>query len=106
MNALEVGGLIILYFITSQGIAGFIEDQTTPDFDLGSGCTTADNSTTCQSISEGNFIDAVFDVTTSGFTDAPDWFNGIWVGIHAFLLTIAVILIVSYFVGLFFGGSS
>lgn len=108
MNALTIGGLIILYLVASQAIAGFIENETSPTFLVGD-CEeleVQDNQTECQSIDGPSFIETVQDVSVSGFNDAPQWFNLIWVSIHAFLLTLAVGLILAFFVGLAFGGSA
>ncbi len=105
MNALTTGGLIILYFLLSQSVAAFIVSETTPDFASTTGCSVSDNVTTCRDVSEASFLETVLEVSTGGIDEAPDWFNGFWVGIHAFLLALAIILIVSFFIGLFFGGA-
>lgn len=105
MNALTVGSLIILYLLMATALAAYIQNQTVPDFAMSSGCTTSDNTTTCRDVSETSFFNDVVDVSVSGIDGAPDYFNGFWVGIHAFLLLLAIMLIVSFFIGLFFGGA-
>lgn len=108
MNAITLGGFIILYLVVSQAVAAFIVTETNPTILVGD-CEEVDlqgdNQTTCQSIDGPTFIETVQDVSVSGFDGAPTWFNNLWVGIHGILLSIAVILIVSFFIGLFFGGS-
>lgn len=107
MNAFTTGALIILYLVLSQGIAGFIVSQTEPDFEVGE-ChvNLVNNETVCESVAGPTFIEAVQDVAVSGINGAPSWFNAFWVLFHAFLLVMALILIVAYFVGLIFGGAS
>lgn len=106
MNALTTGALIILYLLISQSIAAYVESQTDPDFNFDDGCGVTDNSTTCQDVSEDTFLDAVLSVTVNGFNGAWEWFNLLWVAVNVFLLSLAIILIVSYFIGLVFGGAS
>lgn len=106
MNALTTGGIIILYLLVSQSAVAYVIDQTTPDFGLeGSGCSIQDNATVCRDISEATFVEKVLSVSVEGIPGAPEDFNAFWVSIHVFLLVLAVILIVSFFIGLFFGGA-
>lgn len=105
MNAFTTGVLLLLYFLLSQSVTAYIISETTPDFATDSGCTTEYNTTVCRDANEASFVEKVLEVSVSGIPGAGDVFNGFWVGIHAILLSLAIGLIVSFFVGLFFGGS-
>ena len=108
MNALTTGALIILYVILSQSIAAYIISQSEPDSGV-DGCETitlhANNTTTCSG-SGPSFISYVLDVSVSGIPGAPSYVNAFWVLFHAFLLALALTLIVAFFIGLFFGGAA
>jgi hypothetical protein len=107
MNALTVGSLILLWILVVTAIAAYIESQSSPAFTTGiSGCEDSDNATVCNDIKQSQFIQAISDTAFSGISGAPNWFNDLYVSIGIFLLILAIMLIVSYFVGLIFGGSA
>ena len=106
MNALTTGGLIILYLLLVNSIAAVIVSGTNPDFVVAEGCESTHNTTECREISEASFVESVLGVSVQGITENQDIVNGLWVGVNVFLLTLAIILIVSYFIGLVFGGAS
>lgn len=109
MNAFTTGALIILYLLLSNAMAAYIESQTVPDENTGE-CDninlSGQNTTECQASSGPTFTERVLSVSVTGVNGAPDWFNGFWLVLNVFLLSVAVILIIAYFVGLFFGGAS
>ncbi len=51
-----------------------------------------------------SFLDTFFDVSVTGISDAPAWFNGFYVLIMAGVLVSGLALIVSGIIGLVFGG--
>lgn len=106
MNALTIGALIFLYLLVSNATTAFIVAETTPSFATNDDCTTDQNATVCRGVSETSFVEAILDVSVGEIDGAPDWFNGLWLGVNIFLLTMAIILIVGWFVGVFFGGAS
>ena len=106
MNALTTGGLIILYLLLVNAFAAYIQEETVPSFAEQVCSNGGENTTVCRDSSETSFVSTVLDVSVSGIDGAPVWFNGFWVGINAFLLVLAIILIVSFFIGLFFGGAA
>lgn len=107
MNALTTGALIFLSIILSESIAAFVQFQTAPDFTVGE-ChiNVTNNETVCETESGPTFVDSLLDVTVSGLNGAPDWVNGLWIGIHGFALVLAAALVVGWIVGLIFGGAS
>lgn len=105
MNALGIGGLIILYLLLANAVAAYVETQAAPA-NVVPGCEQGQNFTACNDVGTADFVDAVLDVSVTGINGAPDDFNGFWLFINLFLLILATLLIVSYFVGLPFGGSA
>jgi hypothetical protein len=108
VNALTLGGILLLYLLLVQSITAFIVTETTPAFELGD-CENIvlnnNNTTVCSNPDGPSFVESVIEVSVSGIEGAPEWFNGFWLGIHAFILALGVGLIIAFFVGLFFGGA-
>lgn len=105
MNALTTGILILLYLVVTNGIAVFIETDVSPGTFV-TGCNVNDNITTCEEFQKTTLLQQIFNVTAGNLTGAPDWVQGFWLLINVTLLTLAVGLIVSFFIGLIFGGAN
>lgn len=97
--------LILLYLVLSNGIAVFIETETAPDVFV-EGCNVGDNITSCEEFQETTLLESIFAVSVGNLSGAPVWMQDFWLLINVTLLTLAVALIVSFFIGVLFGGAS
>lgn len=105
MNSLTTGILLLLYLVLSNGIAVFIEQETSPP-EFITGCNVNDNLTTCDEFHKTSLLEDIFEVSVGNLSQAPDWVQDFWLLINVTLLTLAIALIVSFFIGLVFGGAS
>lgn len=106
MSAFLKGVLILLFVLVTAIIGGFIQSQTVTTSSLANCDADIYNDTTeCQGTGTGSFLASVFDVAVTGFDDAPDIVNILWLTIMGILVVAAVIMIISRFIPLL-GGES
>lgn len=103
MSSLLKGVMIILTVLMVELIAGFIQNQTTTSGALANCGESFNDTVECQSVDTGSFLSSVFDVTVSGFDNAPDIINAIWLLATGTLLIVGVIMIIARFIPLLGG---
>jgi len=97
MSRFMNGVMLILAFLLMNTFAALIVSGSASTT-TAPGCTTSNNFTTCQNVSKTTFLSALFAVTVTGVSGAPDVFNIIYVILSGTLLVAGVLLVVISFV--------
>lgn len=99
MSRLMAGILILLTFLLLNIVITVVNTDTGTGT-APTGCTGANNFTTCQDVGKTSFLASLFQTTVSGVTDAPPVMNAIYLLVSATLLVTGILLVVLAFVPL------